>query len=304
MKKFVVKSLMRLMGSMPLRLHYCFAGLLAFLASRVFRYRVGIVEKNLAASFPGRDARELKRIKYQFYRHFADIIVETVWFGACRGPKRLRNARLVEISNVEVLNRMYENAPSVMVLMSHAGNWELIGGMASYNYTDEPSCFTEQNFSVVYLKQKNRMWDEILRDNRTAPLIDPKGFPGYLEARQAMRYVFEHQNEKKIYNFITDQHPYFRAKDFLKVTFMHRECESMRGAAELACRFGMAVCYLSMPVESRGHYKLTYVPICESATVMPADEVMRRYYELLESDIEAQPWNYLWTHNRWKKFPK
>ncbi len=31
---------------------------------------------------------------------------------------------------------------------------------------------------------------------------------------------------------------------------------------------------------------------------------MRRYYKLLEADIEAQPWNYLWTHNRWKRFPK
>ena len=303
MKKFVVKSLMRLLGLLPLKLHYFLARLLAFLAGKVFRYRVKVVEQNLAASFPDKSAGELKKIRNRFYRHFGDVIAETVWFGACRGPKRLRRARLVEISNVEVLNSLYEKSPGVMVLMSHAGNWELIGGIGSYNYTDIPSCFTEQNFCVVYLKQ-NPMWDAIMRDNRTAPLVDPGGFPGYLESRQVVRYIFEHKDEKKIYNFITDQHPYFRAKDFLKVTFMHQECESMKGAAELARRFGMAVCYLSMPVESRGHYKLKYVPICDSASSMEADDIMRRFYELLEADIEAQPWNYLWTHKRWKKFPK
>ena len=304
MKKLLVKSLMRVLGLLPLWLHYRFAHLLAFLAGKVFRYRVKVVEENLSASFPDRSPAELRTIKNQFYRHLGDVLAETVWFGASRGPKRLRRSRLVEISNVEVLNGLYEKAPGVMVLMSHAGNWELIGGIASYNYTDKPSCFTEQNFCVVYLKQSSPLWDSIMRDNRTAPLIDPKGFPGYLESRQAVRYVFEHRDEKKIYNFITDQHPYFKSRDFLKVDFMHRECESMRGAASLACRFGMAVCYMRMPVESRGHYKIEYIPICDSASDMEADDIMRRYYKLLEADIQAQPWNYLWTHNRWKKFPK
>ena len=156
---------------------------------------------------------------------------------------------------------------------------------------------------TLFCQQSTPGWDEFLKRNRTAPLLDSEGYPGYLESRQVVRYVFEHKDDKKIYNFITDQHPYFKAKDFLRVTFLHRECESMKGAAELARRFGMAVCYMSMPVESRGHYKIKYIPICENASEKSADDIMREFYRLLEADIEAQPWNYLWTHNRWKKFP-
>ena len=28
--------------------------------------------------------------------------------------------------------------------------------------------------------------------------------------------------------------------------------------------------------------------------------IMEKYYTLLEEDINAQPWNYLWSHKRWK----
>ena len=33
---------------------------------------------------------------------------------------------------------------------------------------------------------------------------------------------------------------------------------------------------------------------------MTAQDVMKTYYQLLQEDIEAVPWNYLWTHKRWK----
>lgn len=301
---YLLQSLTRLFALLPLKVHYCLSGVLAFLAEKIFRYRVSLVQENLERSFPARDQAWIKDIRHKFYRHFADVIAETVWFGGCRKPERLRRARLVELANPEEVNRLYAKAPGVMVLMSHAGNWELIGGIGSYDYSGNPTCIQEDTFCVVYLKQSNPSWDRFLKRNRTAPLIDPEGYEGYLESREVVRYVFDHRDQKKIYNFITDQHPYFKSKDFLVVNFMHRDCDSMRGAASLACKFGMAVCYMGMPCERRGHYRIEYTTITEDASAMPADDIMREYYKLLEADIEAQPWNYLWTHNRWKRFPK
>ena len=36
------------------------------------------------------------------------------------------------------------------------------------------------------------------------------------------------------------------------------------------------------------------------ASQMTPGEGMDRDYSLLQKDIEAQPWNYLWSHKRWK----
>ncbi|MCH5174164.1 MAG: lysophospholipid acyltransferase family protein [Bacteroidales bacterium] len=301
MMKFLVKLVMRLLSMLPLRVHYCLADIVSWLAEKVLRYRVHETTVNLARSFPEKKYGELKKIRHEFYRHFGEILAETVWFGGCRANGRLHASRLVEITNPEELNRMYDCAPGVMVLMSHAGNWELIGGSLSYIYKDDAEFrATEQNFCVVYLRQSSRLWDSILRDNRRAPLEDPENYPGYLEARNAVRYVYEHRHEKKIYNFITDQAPYFKAPDYMKVNFMHQDCTSMRGAAALAAKFGMAVCFMSMQSAGRGHYKIKYVPISDDASLMTPEDIMKEYYRLLQADIEQQPWNYLWTHRRWK----
>ncbi len=33
---------------------------------------------------------------------------------------------------------------------------------------------------------------------------------------------------------------------------------------------------------------------------MTPEAVMNGYYKLLQAELEAEPWNYLWSHKRWK----
>lgn len=298
--RIIVQTILRLFALLPLGVLYVLGDFTAWLAEKVFRYRESVVLINLARSFPEKKYKELRRIKHEFYRHFGEVLAETVWFGGCRSAKRLHRRHLVEIANPDEINRLYENSPSVMILMSHAGNWELIGGIQSYDYTDKPTHIDESIYYVVYLRPSTKMWDRILRDNRIASLRDKKNYRGYLESREVVRYVFEHRDEKIMYNFITDQHPYFKTKEPMKVEFMHQECNTMKAAAELAHKLGMSVCFLSMPRERRGLYKIDYITVCEDASTMSPEQIMNRYYELLQADIVAQPWNYLWTHKRWK----
>lgn len=297
---FILQFLLRLLARLPLRVHYVLGRFVSWMLEKVFRYRVWDVAVNLARSFPEMKYDELKEIQHKFYRHFGEMAAEIAWFGGCLNPERLRRQHLVEMDNPEELKRLYDKSPSVMVLMSHAGNWELIGGIINYDYTGQISDISENNVFVVYRKQSVEFVNRIAEANRTAPLKDRKHYRGYLESTKAVRSVFEHRNEKIIYNFITDQYPYAESLAYLRFTFMNQKCVSMKGAAELARKTGMAVCYMSMPQERRGLYKLRYTTICEDASTMSAEEIMGQYYKLLEADIKAQPWNYLWTHRRWK----
>lgn len=290
---------MRLLALLPLRVHYAFARFVSWLAEKVIRYRVADVMVNLGRSFPEKDYSELKEIKHRFYRHFGNLVAEAVWFGGS-SARRLHRQRIVEFEGLDELTRLYESSPSVMVLMSHSGNWELYGGFASYNYSDKPMIFDTGNVCIVYLQQSSRMWDWIMRRNRLAPMKEPSKFEGYLESRRVLRFALEHRNEKKVYNFITDQYPYFSKKDPLHVRFMNQDTVTMTGAADLARKLGMAVCFLSTPEEKQGNYRFRYIPICENASELSSEEIMSRFYALLEEDLRRQPWNYLWTHRRWK----
>ena len=298
---FLLKVPLRLLGLLPLRVHYALGRFVAWLAGDVLRYRRDVVIHNLTKAFPEKNVWDLKPLRKAFYQHFGELIAEAVWFGGCRNPKRLRRARLVEVENPEVAAQLFEAAPSLVVMYSHCGNWELYGGIASYNYTDKPLPFTEQNFCVVYRALSSRAWDLVMRDNRFAPLLDRKHFPGYIESKDLIRYAFSHRDEKKVYNVNTDQRPYFASPANMDVDFFGQRVQTMTGAAALARKFGMSVAYLSMRRERRGHYVMRYEPICEDASKLGVAEIMQQYYRLVEADIRQQPENYLWTHQRFAR---
>ncbi|MBO7077020.1 MAG: lysophospholipid acyltransferase family protein [Bacteroidales bacterium] len=298
---FLLKVPLRLLGLLPLRVHYALGRFVAWLAEDVVRYRRDVVMHNLTKAFPEKNVWDLKPIRKAFYQHFGELVAEAVWFGGCRNAKRLRRARLVEVENPEVAARLFEAAPSMVVMYSHCGNWELYGGIESYNYTDKPLPFNEQNFCVVYRELSSRAWDEVMRDNRFAPLKDRKHFPGYIETKDLIRYAYSHRDEKKIYNVNTDQRPYFESPANMDVDFFGQRVQTMTGAAALARKLGMSVAYLSMRRERRGHYVMRYEPICEDASKLGVAEIMQQYYRLVEADIRQQPENYLWTHQRFAR---
>ena len=294
---YLIRGLLAFFGAFPLKLQYMWTGFLAWMARSVVRYRRDVVRENLSEAFPEKSVSQILDIEKAFYRHFAELVVETVWFGQCRRPSRLRRAGIVRIANPEVINDLHERTSGTVSLYSHCGNWELLGGIG--HYSDVPTHFTEENTCFVYRAMHSKTWDEVMRLNRCAP-VNPETFPGYIETKELVRYVFTHRDEKKFYNINTDQRPYFKSPANIEVEFLGRICQTMTGGAALARKFGFAVCYLGMRRLSRGHYEMVYIPICEDASKMTVEDIMKRYYELLEEDIKADPANYLWTHKRWK----
>ena len=296
----LAKGWLRAHGRLPLWYHHAMARFLAFLVRDVFRYRTDVVRDNLTRSFPDKPAKEINAIHRQFYRHFARIFTEALWYGSCTGDKgreRLRRSHIVEISNPEQFNSILRNNTQVMILQTHTGNWELIGGILNYTY-GEPLLLTTQTFAITYLPLHSPFWDSFMAENRDAPVRD-MDFHGYIPTHNIVRHVQEHAGEKFCYCFITDQFPYSYSHKHT-ISFMHRETPTMTGGAALACRMDMAVVYLRFEYREEGGYRMEFVPITDHAGQRSPMEIMEQYYKLLEGDLERQPWNYLWTHKRWK----
>ena len=297
---WLTEAWMDLHGLLPLGYHRWWGRVLGDFIGSTLKYRNQVVMTNLARSFPDKKYDELKAISKRFYRHFATTLTEMIWFGACRGEKgreRLHRSHIVEITNPEELNRLYAGAPQLMMLQAHTGNWELIGGIRNYTYGTELSIMPD-SFAVTYVRLHNRSWDRVMARNRTAPVAD-QGFEGYVEATEVLRFALKKKGQKFGYSFITDQFPYTRMHHPV-VDFMHQPTQTMTGAAALACKMDMAVVYLRYECREEGGYRMTFVPISEHAGEEDPTAIMERYYQLLQEDLEKQPWNYLWTHKRWK----
>lgn len=294
-------GIMRLRGSLPLRYHRWWGRRIAWFLQKVMHYREKEVMVNLARSFPEKKYKELNAIAGQFYRHLGEVITEAVWFGACRGNRgcrRLRKSHLVEITNAEVLNRLFAECPQVMAMESHTGNWELIGGFFNYDY-ETPLEMAPEHIAVTYNRLHSDAWNIVMGKNRCATLTETD-FDGYCESREILRYAVSHRRDKRVYVFITDQYPYKFATKHHVGKFMNQDTETMNGAAALACKLNMGVVYLQFKCREGGGYTLTFVPIAERAAESTPEQIMSEYYRLLEEDLREQPWNYLWSHKRWK----
>lgn len=302
MKKIIVnivRAVMVTLSKLPLKFHYFMGDVAAWLAKNILRYRSDVVWVNISRSFPERKYKDLKKIYGDFYRHLGEIFAETVWFGGS-SYKRLHRSGINIITNPEEINDIYLSTPSMTVLSTHCGNWELMGGFLGYRTAgDVKAAIREEEITVVYKKLSSEVSDEVFKRNRISPL-EEVGTECEVESSNILRYAIKHKDERRVYIYPTDQAPYYGAGKHPIGEFMHQPTNAMLGSVGVACRFAHSVMYMKMRRVERGRYETTLIPICRDASQLTPEEIMRKYYDLLQDEINETPHNWLWTHKRWK----
>lgn len=302
MKKIAVnitRGALVAMSKLPLKFHYFMGGIFAWLARSVFRYRYDVVMVNLSRSFPDLKYGALKALAKDFYRHFGEIVAESIWFSGSN-YKRLYDSGIVTVTNPEEFNRLFLSTPSMTVLSTHCGNWELLGGFLGYRTsTGEKVALEEEQIRVVYKKLSSPVADEVFKRNR-ASALEKVGTSCEIESMNILRHAVANRGKRLIYIYPTDQAPYWKAAKHPMGEFMHQQTNAMLGSVGAACKLSHSVMYLKMKRVERGRYEMTLIPLCANASEMKPEDLMRRYYDLLEEEINETPANWLWTHKRWK----
>ena len=287
------------LSKLPLRFHYFMADILAWLLRKVLRYRYSTVMINLSRSFPNKKYKEIDRIAKDFYKHMGEIFAEAIWFGGS-SYKRLYDSGIVTVMNPEELNELFLSTPSMTVLSTHCGNWELMGGFLGYRtLSGEKVAICEEDIRVVYKKLSSPVSDEVFKRNRVAPL-ERVGTSCEIESMNILRHAVSNRDKRLVYIYPTDQAPYWKAAKHPIGEFMHQQTNVMLGSVGVACKLSHSVMYMKMRRVERGRYEMTLIPICRNASEMTPEQIMRKYYDLLEQEINETPHNWLWTHKRWK----
>ena len=137
---------------------------------RVARYRKDVVLINLSRSFPELKYKEIRKIARQFYKNLGQIAAETLWLGGrVRRKEKVFKKGIVQIENGQEINDAIGKS-SVMVLNSHAGNWELIGVYMQKLCDESNGLFKENdvedtiNKRVTEMLQTEKDWWKINDD--------------------------------------------------------------------------------------------------------------------------------------------
>ena len=78
LKNIILNTLFHLISLLPILSLYLLSDFLYLIVYKIIGYRKNVVFTNLQNSFPNKTGEEVKEIQNRFYRHFFDVIVESI----------------------------------------------------------------------------------------------------------------------------------------------------------------------------------------------------------------------------------
>lgn len=110
---------------LPLKVLYVFSDIIFVILYYIISYRKDIIQNNLKNSFPQKTIQEINLIHKLYIRHLSDIIIETLKIIHLSEYKTLK---IVHFKNRDLIHNLYNNNKSIILVMGHYGNWELLIG--------------------------------------------------------------------------------------------------------------------------------------------------------------------------------
>ena len=273
------------LSRLPLWITYRFSDLFFLLLITVFPYRKKVIEENIARSFPNLTQKEQKKIKRSFYRYFADMLLEGVK-NLGISEKELR--RRFVIRNPELMEKLYDENKSVLLVSAHYMNWE-------WMITGQDLFFPHQAVGIG-MPLTSGYWDKkinALRSRFGMKVIHAKivkeTFNTYLESGIPTATLV-----------LSDQSPADSAKCYW-MTFLHQQTGILFGAEQLANTYDQAVVFYLPKKVKRGYYEIELQLLTDTPRSLPWGELTETHAHLLEKRILEEPGPWLWSHKRWKR---
>ncbi len=275
--------LLYLISLLPFGVLYLFSDFLYFVLYYLFKYRRKVVRENINYAFPERPAEERNHIEKKFYRHFADMIVESLKMIQL-SPRQL--GKRIQLLNPEILNKYRDSGRSIMAVTAHYGNWEWTLGIVQHlNYKT----------IGVYKPLNNKRFDKFVNNIRT------KFDTEFVSMREVIRTLVRY-NQQKIptFNvFVADQSPVWEEIQYWK-RFLNQLTPVYLGPEKIAKQFNMVVLFGKVQKTGRGRYTVELVPLEENPKETDEFEITGKFFAKLEELINTRPEFWLWSHRRWK----
>ncbi len=266
----------------PFFLLYRLSDLLFLIVFHLIGYRKQIVLQNLQNAFPGKSEEEILTIQKKFYRHLCDLVVETLktlsWTEA-----EVRER--VTLHNKSLLDRLYAQNKSIIVVMGHCGNWEWAG-----------PCFSltcDHQLVVVYNPLTHDRFEKALSKART------KFSTQIIPRKQVLRNMIARRDSLTATALIADQAPNPVGRSYW-MTFLNQDTPVNTGPGQVACMLGLPVVFMDVRRKARGYYEIHPSLLIEQPDKDDVLAITEAFNHKLETCIQRQPEAWLWSHRRWK----
>ncbi len=246
------------------------------------RYRKKVVNENLRRCFPEKSESEITALQKKFYRHFCDLVLESLKnFSITREQAEER----MEQINIEAVNQFYGQGRSVIIAGGHLGNWEL------WAVATPPHI--RHRMIGIYKALNNKYFDHKMRVSRGKFGLE------LVETKATGAFLTENSNSLIASVFAIDQSP-SNPKKGVWVDFFGIPTVALFGTEKYSRDHNFPVVWGHLEKKKRGYYTITYKVVTEHPREMAQTELTQLLHNILEKDILKSPEYWLWSHKRWK----
>lgn len=283
MSRILYYLVLKPVSLLPFGFLYLLSDLLYFLLYRLLGFRTGVVRGNMRRSFPQATEAQLRPLERRFYRHFTDLLLETIkLFSISREALQAR----CTIENPEIFHEPIRKQERIIITSGHYANWE----MAAQSL----SLATSMQLMGIYSPIKDPFMDRMMRESRGK-------FGMELVSSRKVDAAFRVPCQSaEAFLFATDQAPSNPHKAYW-TWFLHQETPVFFGAEKYAKAHRCPVYYAHYTKLRRGHYRVRFELLIADPEPLGYGEVTKAHVRRLEEDIRACPEWWLWSHRRWKR---
>jgi KDO2-lipid IV(A) lauroyltransferase len=257
------------------------------LGYRPLGIRRRVVERQIAAAFPGLDDGDVRRIALGAYEHLGRASIETALLA------RLERTAVLDLfegsDGWSVVEQALRGGRGLIFVTGHLGNWELGGAYLAARGVP---------IDAIARRMSNPLFDRYLTETRSRI-----GMVVVHDA-DAVRRTPRSLRENRAVAFLADQGVLGLASTF--VPFFGRPAKTPRGPAVFALRLGVPVVFGTAVRQPSGKYRIAFEPVEVEDTGdrdRDVDAIVARYTATLERWVRRYPEQYFWHHRRWRRQP-
>ncbi|KPK80952.1 MAG: hypothetical protein AMS27_15955 [Bacteroides sp. SM23_62_1] len=280
---YIVFAFCWLLALLPWKILYKLSDLMFLFSYYVVSYRKKVVMQNLKNSFPDKSETELKILAKKFYRHFYDIVFETLKLIHLT-PDEL--AQRIKVKNPELLEELYRRNKSVIAVIGHYNNWEWILGI---NHT------IPHHTLAIYKPLNNNYFNNYMVKLRSRFGVE------LIPMRQTLKKILDYSMNGRLIltGFIADQSPVWEEVQYW-TNFLNQQTPVYLGIEKMAKKTGQAVVFFYESKINRGRYEVEVIKIYDNPEETTTYQITEKHIRILEEIITDRPEYWLWTHRRWK----
>lgn len=259
---------------------------LAFLLQYVLKYRGKTVRQQIEACFPEHSEARQQQIISRFYIHLANTLRLSL-AGLHWSVKKVLSH--IKLSNPDVITNLIASNKPIILVGAHQGNWELAATRLSLEW-DIPMI-------AIYKPVKQYALNNYLKTQRSRYGLE------LIPIRHTARGFLKNKNQSVLFLLLGDQSP-DNMKEALWINFMGRETAWLHGLERYSHLADAKVVFFCTTPVGNDRFEIRLELLTNQISYLKKGEITAIYTKALETSIYKTPWNWLWSHNRWKRKKK